>query len=59
MEAGSLRIKGRRFIRAPRRGDGAVRSIAVTLVVGPVLAERAQARGSATSLSTRIRLRNR
>lgn len=38
---------------------GAVRSIAVVLVVGPVVAERAQARGSATALSTRVRLRNR
>ena len=38
---------------------GAVRSIAVVLVVGPVVAGRAQARGSPTTLSTRIRLRNR
>lgn len=38
---------------------GAVRSVAVVLVVGPVVAARAQAGGFATTLSTRIRLRNR
>ena len=38
---------------------GAVRSVAVVLVVGPVVAARAHAGGPTTTLSTRIRLRNR
>lgn len=44
---------------APATEPGAVRVVAVTLTVGPVLADRADGRGGVTSLSTRIRLRNR
>lgn len=43
----------------PAADPAAVRSVAVTLTVGPVLADRIHGRGVATTVSTRVRLRNR
>ena len=43
----------------PATDPPAVRSIAVTLTVGAVVADRVHARGVATTLTTRVRLRNR